>query len=474
MKNLRSLALLAVALLSGCAADGADTTTDVDGASTSRAPVFVGKAVNVDQRFSDAVKVEKDALVIPTSMLGKIEIGSIIAGDRSSKPGNDNPFGFLRRVTDIEKSGKQTTLVTQRAELAEWIEDGRIDFGSRRSIFSGAKLGDGSIVTKTLHLQGNDQEASGSGEQSAPLTGNLKDTISIENVTFSIGASYDGYIDVHKKWGKIPTGFKMKSQLTLTPSVGAEIVWKISNSASVEGSLSGGEVLIPLTAPIPVTIRYTPELKCNLSASGEAKMRIGANIKATAVLGFEMKGGLTDLPDPTNLSEAPTADGNLQLIDLTGKATVSTECEVVGNVDLLAFDAIGMSGRLGPWVNLTANMCAQANAAGVDAGFTLQESHGFTETFNGKVQVPVVGASKDFELWSGKQTIGEGYLKGDESTCDLPTVDSCAGKVDGFHCSEVEKYSGIVCENGQILKGIQCDDMSLTCTGGDHDHITCQ
>lgn len=444
----------------------------MDVGTTEPAPVFREKAVNVDQRFSDAVTVKEDSLVVPSSMIGKIEIGSVVAGDRSSKPGSANPYGFLRRVTDIETHGKQTTLVTQKAELGEWMT-GRLDFKNGPAIFDADRLPAGSIATKTVHLLDKDV-ASGGGSGDATVSGSLQDSISIQNVSVKISASYDGYVDIDSHFG-IPTGFKMESQLTITPEVAAQIVWKITNQASVEGSLKGTEVLIPLATPIPMTVRYTPELKCNLSASGEAQVTIGANASATSVVGFSAHGGLTDLPNVDNRSQAPSATASLQLVSATGKATVSSECEVVGNVSLLAFDSVGFTGRLGPWLNLTATACANANAGGVNAGFTLQESHGFTESFSAKIQVPGIGGPElTQELWSGKQTIGQGYLAGDEKTCDLPSVDSCAGKSDGFHCSEVAAYSGIVCQGGQIAKGLQCKSTSLKCTGGDANAIQCK
>jgi hypothetical protein len=224
-----------------------------------------------------------------------------------------------------------------------------------------------------------------------------------------------------------------------------------------------------------MTVRYTPELKCSISASGEAHMTIGANASLTTVVGFNAHGGLTDFPDVANDSQAPSATASLQVIEVGGKATVSTECEVVGIVELLAFDTVGFAGRLGPWLNLTATACANANAGGVNAGFTLQESHGFTETVSAKIQVPGgVGPQLSQDLWAGRQTIGQTYLAGDETTCNPPAVDTCSGKTDGFHCSEVQPFSGIVCEGGQVLRGIQCENTSLKCASGDMTTIRCQ
>ncbi|MFO0742806.1 MAG: hypothetical protein U0270_43430 [Labilithrix sp.] len=481
MIHLRAAVLAALALLTGCAAESAGISTDTDPveSTSTKAPIFAEKAINVDQSFSDAVQVNDGSLVVPTSMLGKIEIGSILAGDRSTK-GNANPYGFLRKVVGIEKKGKETTLVTTKAELADWIHVGKIDFSSKRSLLTGKTQKDTGVTTRSLHFLADDKQAGGgASEASAKMDAKIGDSISITNASITMKASFDGYFEIRRKDIRFlpdpPDGAAFKAVLTLDPSVAADLTWTIKNEASITQEWKGADVLIPIAAPIPLTVRYAPAVKCNISASGEAGFTVGANVGAHAVVGFQGDAGF-DHFDTTNLSEAPSFTGALALKSVQGKATVSTECELVGVPELLAFDAVGMSGRLGPYASLTATACANVNAGGASAGFTLAEEHGITETFSGRVQIPLLGAGKDFELWSGKQAFGGGptYLAGDEKTCEAPLYDSCSGKSDGFHCSEVDAFSGIVCKNGQILKGIQCADPSLTCTGGSESAIQCQ
>jgi hypothetical protein len=483
VKTLRSAVLLVCATLTGCAADAAaPTATDVDPAE-ERAwspPVFARQAVNVDQVFSDAVEVDEGSLAIPTSMLGEIQVGSIVAGDRATK-GTSNPYGFLRRVTKIETHGDRTTLTTEKAAIADWLYSGRIDFSSRRSLLTGRAVTATGLQTRTLHLRDEGEgEGGGSGEASTSVTTTLEDKVSVSNASMSVKAGFDGYFDVRRADVPFvpevldpPNGAGFEGVLTIDPSVGADITWTISNTASMEKSWKGADVVIPIAAPIPLTVRYAPELECNVSASGEASFTVGANVGAHAVVGFQGDAGLDHI-DTTNLSQGPSFTGALALKSIQGKATVSTECQLLAVPELLAFDTVGISGSIGPYVSLTATACANANAGGANAGFTLVEDHGVAESFSGRVQIPLIGQGTDFSLWEGKQSFGgPSYIAGDEHTCDAPSVDSCAGKADGFYCSEVAAYGGIVCQGGQIMLGLQCDP-SQKCAGGTASTIECR
>jgi hypothetical protein len=48
---------------------------------------------------------------------------------------------------------------------------------------------------------------------------------------------------------------------------------------------------------------------------------------------------------------------------------------------------------------------------------------------------------------------------------DVDEKDSCDGKPDGVHCSELAPYSAYVCFGGQIASGFQCPNPGDVCTG---------
>ena len=480
-----SCATLPLALISGCADE--EVATETDKVEARPAATLVDDAVTVDRGFADAVQVADDRLVIPSTgherTLSRIKVGSVLAGDRAAtKPGvkTTNPYGFLRRVTAIKTSGKQTVLSTKKAELSEWIKDGRLDFSSKRSLLDPkAKVPPAGLVTKTLQLQANEGSGAGAGEASTPLLASIDSAVSVSNATLTVKASFDGYFDVRHKdiWGPFdpPEGAAFKSVLTLDPSVAADITLSVSNSSTIDKVWTGAEVTIPIAAPIPVTLSFTPELRCVITAGGSLSVTVGANAGAHLVVGFEGDAGLTHF-DITNLSQTPTVTGAVARKSVEGKATVAARCEIVAIPKLLVFDAVGIEGRIGPYEKLTADLCSITNPGGVTTGFTLREEHGLTYGFSGRVQVPILDQGKNFDLLSQADLPadgGEQFLEGNAETCTAKLFDSCAGRADGFFCSEIDPGAGIVCVGGSIAAGHQCGG-GMKCTGGTPTEIRCQ
>ncbi|MDF2693231.1 MAG: hypothetical protein K0S65_1614 [Labilithrix sp.] len=503
-------AAVALALVQGCAAEAdapAPAPYQGDGFG-ERVPVrFVKQAVNVDQAFANSVEVQDDRLVVPTAsnraMLERIAIGAIVAGNRdllsADLATSKNPYGFLRRVTSIETRGEQTVLQTVKAELADWIEEGDLFFDEQQSILEGAQpIGK---QAQQLRIQAN--SGGGSGSASAALNAALegdetpsadgkvrvKPIIKLTNASFDFNAKYDGYFRVRRTFG-IPTNVKFRSHLALDPVVAADIQAGIALNGATPGTTAigsapsvplwekswrGPSAVIPIGGPIPLTLRFAPELKCSLSAGGAVTATVHAEVRAHAATGFEGSAGVGSF-DLKDLSESPTMDPSLRLLGVQGKATMTAECQILAVPVVLAFDAVGLEGKIGPYVSLNANACATFDARSneIDTGFNLYEQHGLAGEFAGRVQVPFIGIGKSFELLTVRALKSdELYLVGDAKSCDVRSVDSCQGRVDGFYCSELEAYSGFYCEGGQIASGHQCAP-AKKCTGGTRETITCK
>ncbi|MFO0734273.1 MAG: hypothetical protein U0270_00265 [Labilithrix sp.] len=478
MSSRQAGLLLASAIfLGGCTNDvGALPPLSSDGRV-----VFHEDVVNVSATFSDTAIVTEDRVVVPASMVGKIDRGSIVAGDRAST-GTSNPYGFLRRVIDVQrdvpKEG-QVTLLTTKAELADWIHSGRVDFGSPRSALTG-KLVMNAPTTKSLEVRAekvDKTEATDSNEASAEteFDADFGNTLKITNTSFKMNASFKGFIDVRREEGALlPRKVAMSASLDLAPAVAFDIELGIKGEVSQARSWKAMMGILPLPGAIPLTLRFTPEMKCTLSASGDGKLTVGANLDARSTVGFagEAFGGDLDI---TNLSQAPTMKSTIAAKEVEGTANVAAECEVVAVLELLAFDSVGFTGRMGPSEKITATSCVVASKQGSKTGFTVVAERALNETIGVRVDIPLLDIDKQRDLMTFSQTIGEPlYLVGNKETCEAPAYDSCAGKPDGLHCSELVESSGYVCEGGQILKGLQCEDAGQKCVGGTPDAMKCQ
>ncbi len=509
------------AFVQGCSAsdslpdDGAAGQRAADPFETPENLEFTKESVNVDKAFSDSVVVAEDRLVVPTStnaaMLAKIAVGSIVAGDRTSKVASpdellatNNPYGFLRKVKEIHTDGANTVLMTDKAELADWIEEGDLFYDdAARSVFE--PVAGGPVVNtnqKNIKIQGGKSEGGASGSGTASLDNALeggvitaadvkvKPLVKVTNGSFKLNANFDGYFKVRKHW-KIPTSVKFRSHLALDPVVAADIEAGVILAAGSlkngqvgvgtkigvplwEKSIKGKDIVIPMGGPIPITLRFAPELKCSVSATGTVTAKVHAEVGLHTAVGFEGKAGFSGF-DWNDISEAPSITPSLKLLGVQEKATMTAECELLAVPVLLAFDTVGLQGKVGPYVSLNAALCETATPKqGVSVDFSLFEQHGLAGEFGGRVQVPFLGKGKDFSLISLRALKSdEHYLVGDAQSCEIPTVDSCKGRQDGFYCSELNDYSGFYCEGEQIAIGHQCSE-TQKCTGGTRDDIKCQ
>jgi hypothetical protein len=58
---------------------------------------------------------------------------------------------------------------------------------------------------------------------------------------------------------------------------------------------------------------------------------------------------------------------------------------------------------------------------------------------------------------------------------NVKVKDSCTGKPDGLHCSELAPWSAYACAGGTIASGVQCAELTDRCTGAtpDQANIVC-
>lgn len=496
-----------LAVIQGCSTDASDddgTPKTAEDRFKTREPVtFNDNAVNADRHFSDTVDTtQANKLIVPTSgneaIIAKIEVGSILAGDRNAKEDiatSKNPLGFLREVTAIKKDGANTVIETKQAELDQWIKNGDLYYSDPTSLFEGGNAG---LKTKALHIQSD--EGGGSGSGSSALSGDfdgdevqtqagykIRPKISFSNGNLQVNANYDGYFRVRTTWG-FPRGVKMKSLLTVDPYVGTDITVGVKAIGSESGLHIGttpgitiaektidlAGVVIPIASPIPLTVRFHPRIKCSLAGNGEATVTVRAELRAHAAVGFEADASWGGI-DTKDLSESPTLSPTFQFKGGQIQATIGAECEIVAVPEVLAFDALGLSGEVGPYADLNLTGCVNGNVQTqtVDGGFTLSEQHGLQLQFSARAQVPLIGIGKDFPLLTVHTAKSdELYLVGNKDTCSIKTKDSCEGRTDGFYCSVENTYAGIVCKGGQVQSGLQCDP-AKKCVGGTETQIRC-
>ncbi len=498
-------ALVLAAFASGCSSSSTDQSTqETPDFETPKAVSLRPESMKANQHFANSVSVEDGRLVVTMdadneTTMSTVKVGTIMAGNRDTATPDltmsKNPYGFLRRVTDISRSGNTVILTTEQANLEDWMEEGDIFMGEgQRSMFE-----EGPTATQSagIHIlggsaggaqPGSTEGGSVEGDDKSDPTKKVtvRPFAKISNTKWALNAKYDGEFKLRKAWF-VPTGVKRaKALLTMDPTVSADIEIGVRVTggglaiggpngypvASMDKSWNGTSVIIPLEAGIPLTVRFTPQLKCAVSLQGAASVKFRAQLQVHAAAGFLYDGSFHDL------SEAPKLTPSF-LHPVSGKVEIdgTAECDLLMVPAVLAFDAVGLEGKVGPYVSLNANACVMYDAitAKTTLGLDAYEQHGLFGEFAGRVQVPVLGVGKDISLltWHGLKS-KPAYIFGDANTCNVQSKDSCQGKNDGFYCSELVSYSGYYCKGGSIAEGRQCADPTKTCKSGDANSITCQ
>jgi hypothetical protein len=464
------------ALVPGCAEE-----PPADPFATPMAPTFVPESVNVDQHFADTVTVEASQLVVPIdaaneAFLGRIKVGSIVAGNRNNNVAPDvelvdtkNPYGFLRRVKDVQRAADKVTLITEQAELSDWIDEGDLDFTDSPSLFEGA--GTVAPMDAPLQLQGGVQPAAG-GSSTAPVNSNLDDPsnkfkLKISNGSFTLNAKHDGYFKKRTKF-RVPYKVEFRTHLVLDPSASIDITASATRNIPLSQSKTwtGKSRAIPIGGPIPITIRFEPELSCGVAASGSVAVTTRAQVKGHAAAGVEGKVGISDF-DFNDLSEAPSVERpTLSLVSVDGAASITASCKLLAVPVVLAFDAIGIKGKIGPVVGVTAEVCASydVNNKDVAANFSMYGSLGLAGEFSGRVQVPFLGFGKDFKLADVSLDGPRYYFVGSKDSCTAG--DPCKNLSDGEHCVDVSTKPALVdCVAKKTKSRKACPNLCVSAVG---------
>jgi hypothetical protein len=501
MRSIAAAVLFAMASVIGCSDDRSD---DVQPQTTVRARPIVLKpeAVRAPRAVSDEASVEPGRIVLSASggdnaaWTASLAAGSIIVGNRDTKSASlaesKNPYGFLRKVLTVKTEGEAIVITTEQAYLTDLIEEGDLVFGKDGpSIFPDAIVAPPTTSPRNVNVgplaNGGAGASTGSGE--AAISGELTNPggrnaitpiLRFANGRFAVNASFTGELSLGRTLG-IPTSVqKANVRLDLDPVASVELEWggalsrvQADGSAILNQTWRGPTIPIPLPGPVPMTLRLQPEIGCAVSVGGEITARSRVSMRGHAAAGFKFAGSSDLVP----IYDEPKLEVGHDFIGVQGKATLRGECSISGVLAVLAFDAIGIEGKVGPYAAIEATVCAATGAQGVTGDLAVFEEHGTRADLSGRLQIPGIAfpvvTRPIFSMPSWKN--GPNYLVGDELKCTARSADSCVGKPDGIYCSELNDFSAYECKGTQIASGQQCAD-NKKCTGpnGPGTKMQCQ
>jgi hypothetical protein len=177
-------------------------------------------------------------------------------------------------------------------------------------------------------------------------------------------------------------------------------------------------------------------------------------LRGHTAAGFTYDGGFDIHP----VYDPPTLQAGQDFLGVTGEASLVAQCSIQGVIALLAFDAAGLQGAVGPFASLEADACVNDGAGGPSGGIAVWEQHGLEVDVGGRLQVPGLGEPSISKDIFGFQPLKSDphYFVGDAKTCTPKEKDSCADKPNGLYCSELAPGSAYQCQTGTIAGGQQC------------------
>ncbi len=442
-------------------------------------------AVLADRAVSNSADVEDGQVTLPTggdndAFVAKLQVGTVFAGDRDTASPDlttsKNPYGFLRRVVSIDRAPDHVVIHTQQAYLPELFEEGDLVWdpkSPRGSIFDGAA---GGLVTNSLRpLDNGPQTSGGSGavspdvQLSDPMGSDVSfaPIVSLSNSRVGIDAAFTGEIQLREAFG-LPYGVQRASaRLDLDPVVSTDVTIGVKVSTNARYAFGGAlyqkwdtpSIPIPIAGPIPMTVRLLGRVSCGISIADSFTGTVRVWLRGHAAAGFVYSGGF----DIQSSSDPPTLTPGIDFLGATGKASLIGTCSVQAVIAVLAFDAAGMEGAIGPYVSLEGDVCVSDGANGLNPGFALFEQHGVAANIDGRLQVPGLGSpsvvQNIFNFVGGNAEKSKpAYLVGDSSTCAPKAPDSCADKPNGLYCSQLAPFSAYQCQAGDIVSGQQCNN----------------
>lgn len=462
--RLFSFFVIASAAALGCDAEA--TPSDLARSAENRADVIEGAHVATAEEVRD-VDVQPDALVLPRQghedLAATWKNGAIVVGDRNPAASSKNPLGFLRRVKQVRSEGDRIVVETSPAAIDELFRRAHLLL----SLNEPAPVGPSTAnVRPRTETPSADQGGKGYGFEQQSLTlssevsvkGSRPVNMKLQLSDVSAHVNPNIQLKVDKDAGqtsgdvaatikaKFDSGMKFCGEADYAKDATIADQTKAAGKAIFDGRLY--TITIPVAGvPVVATVHGTIEATCSVSISGKAAMKGDYDVRGNPELAIGMGTPETSAtpsspPDGVNVQ----ANGTLA-VDTVGETHL--RCGLSVKLGVYLYDVLGVYGSVKPSMDFAVtggggvNTDQKTNAAAcssVTAGISSDigvEARAFGRSFFDKHTTP-------WEL--GPLDV--------MSTCLMK--DSCAGRADGWYCSDMDPTSAIQCAGQTIAIGHQC------------------
>lgn len=412
--------------------------------------------VVADAAFVNAVVVDDNTLTVPTAgqegILGQLQADVVFSGDRAANMNENNPLGFLRRVTGVRADGALTVIDTLPASLDDLFAEA--DFGGggdpaadgTQELGSGLDLLDTGSAGRSFGLNVNLGELTASG-------GSNKLKVS---GAFGLTVQPRVFFRYEKRFLRVPN-VEVDVQVAVRRLFGACLKAEIKGGGvSVTEKAKAktfplGTIRFPIPVPPPmvVTAKFQSEATCSFEPSGAFGFGTQIENNSNLRVRFGVQDGETfrgaDWPDTPNTVrfEAMLQGG------------IKAECKASIKGGIYMYDRVGGFAEFAPGVTASAAGYGKYTqgegargqiCAGVEGKFQINAGL--------EADVWVAKYERKWELW--KKTFPIPGLPTPKCVGTRRAADGCDGRQDGTYCSAQNGGSAYKCRGGVTAGGLSC------------------
>lgn len=456
MRQFLSVAIALAATCAGVIACGGsdDALIPVGGeteASTNTWKFYDSVVVADATAIQSADTTQEGKLIFPLAgneAMKNLPPGTIVFGDRASPPTAGNSMGFLRKVQASAIEGDNVVLTTEQASMSELFEEAKFS-GTTMPISDNGEPVDLTILadppvrsasgaqwssTFGLDTQGT-AIGSGIGRFQASLTPNV-----YLNPRVYFDYHIGGIFSSTWVYSKVTMPFEFK----LTECLAAQATKRFENAFFEPKVLFNRAFPAGAAGPIPLTINLNAQLKCFPQVQGSAQLETSQSVFGQPEIEFGYD------KDWYTRSALTKGFGTKFTSTLIVQGSGGLRCELQLRVGIYLAGALGAYVQYLPGVEANLTGTGQLSSDKPSRGEVCIEGKATQE-----IGVGVEAKVFDRSLFDYSNKLVNLPDFGEYHRC-ADGVDSCAGKADGWYCSDLADRSAFRCANQSISAANAC------------------
>jgi hypothetical protein len=356
-RRIVAAAALATTLVVACGTDSSDPPSKPTAVTLAANVVIADPPFSSDSRVDPVTGAVTIGTVGHENVLDKVHPGTILVGEPSDAHPDQNPDGYLRRVTGISTVGGDTVITTEPASLADAIVDGA--FNVTLPLLNGDPV----LTPQSVHPLGlpppggttfniPDISILNTGSQnvtagSTGLSGSAEVTLRNNSLRLSALPKFEasfanGRLQIFH--GEMAVGYEART--TVHVNVSGSVSQSV-DKVIARAKLGRAKFFVGLL-PVWVTVVSKVSVECQVSSGGTVEADVNLHAYGTPALGAHYeKGGWSKIGDLTDFTLDTESD-------VKKEGAIKLECGMPIELDTFIYGSLGPYASAGAFVEMEA------------------------------------------------------------------------------------------------------------------------